>query len=313
MDNFCPECGQKNSELKIGFGTLVLDFLGDVFTFDSKIFKSLWYLVSKPGLLTKEFNDGKRARFIPPLRMFLILGVLTFSLFSALYDPAGEVAQGFKDATLDSRSSTSKINIERNHEKEKELSEGLTDEGSENTIHFTSTLLTDAQIDTLLSKVKNDSLSVEQVVDSLHLESFPAKVIATQVAKVARSGPRGFVSWVINNFTLVVLFMVPLFALLLKLLYLRKKHVYMDHLIFSLHQHSLIYVAMLPLIFIGARWLALVLFLIVLPAYTFFAMQRVYGESVFNTLWKQLFSGVSYAFVSIFVLAFFLLLGFIVF
>ena len=76
-DRFCPHCGQA----AIGDGSLkgfLEQFLGDYFTFDSKIIRSLVPLLFSPGKLTQEYLVGRRARYIPPLRMFIFLSVIFF-------------------------------------------------------------------------------------------------------------------------------------------------------------------------------------------------------------------------------------------
>ncbi len=76
-DRYCAHCGQA----AVGDGTFrsfVEQFLGDYFTFDSKIIRSVRPLLLSPGYLTAEYLAGRRARYIPPLRMFLFLSVLFF-------------------------------------------------------------------------------------------------------------------------------------------------------------------------------------------------------------------------------------------
>lgn len=74
---YCAFCGQA----VIGEDTLrsfLSHFLGDYFTFDSKIIRSAVPLLVRPGFLTAEFLAGRRARYIPPLRMFIFLSVIFF-------------------------------------------------------------------------------------------------------------------------------------------------------------------------------------------------------------------------------------------
>ncbi len=299
-NNYCPECGQKNTEIKIGIGTLIMDLLGDVFTYDSKIFKSLWYLVSKPGKLTKDFNDGKRARFVPPLRMFLVMGVVVFSVISIGGDPGEEFANGLGESG----------NLE-NVADDEEGGELKQPQGE--STRFTSNWISQEALDKMQDLASDDSLSVEAIVDSLHLESFSEKIFMTQATKIVRGGPGEMVRWIFNNFTLVIFFMVPFFAFIMKLLYFRKGFFFMDHLIFSLHQHSLVYMGFLPVILLDYSALLPFILFLVLPIYTLFAMRRVYGESWRRTVFKQVLSSVVYVLVSLFVLSFFILMGFLLF
>lgn len=75
--HYCARCGQEvitdNS-----FKAFFEQFLGDYFTFDSKIIRSVVPLIVRPGALTTEYMVGRRARYIPPLRMFIFLSILFF-------------------------------------------------------------------------------------------------------------------------------------------------------------------------------------------------------------------------------------------
>lgn len=316
-NNYCPDCGQKNSKPKIGIGTLIMDLLADVFTFDSKIFRSIWIMLSKPGLLTKEFNEGKRARFIPPLRMFLVLGVVALSLLIAGSDPFGEISEGASSA-FDEGGKQSFMNFGDSFSfkfKSAQDSTNLTGDGKSTKVetNFSSSWLDESTVDEFNALLANKNLSAENIVDSLNLDTFSEKVVVTQAARLIRGGPGQIAAWISDNFVLVVFFMVPVFALILKLLNLRNEHLFIDHLIFSLHQHSLVYLAIIPLALLGWEWLIPTLFFLVLPVYTFLAMRRVYGESVGVTAVKQLTSGVVYSIGALFALLLFIILGLLLF
>lgn len=74
---YCSACGQAAMG-EHTFKAFLHQFLGDYFTFDSKITRSLRPLLLKPGELTLEYMRGRRARYIPPLRLFIFLSVLFF-------------------------------------------------------------------------------------------------------------------------------------------------------------------------------------------------------------------------------------------
>ena len=78
---YCSECGQKNTEL-LSVKAIVKELTDNVFSFDSRFFITLKYLIIKPGFLTKEYWAGRRTTYLPPLRMYLVLSVLSFFLHS---------------------------------------------------------------------------------------------------------------------------------------------------------------------------------------------------------------------------------------
>jgi hypothetical protein len=65
---------------------LLDDFLKDYIAFDSKLFRSIVPLITKPGLITMEFLNGKRQKFIPPIRVFIFLSFIYFGLTYILND-----------------------------------------------------------------------------------------------------------------------------------------------------------------------------------------------------------------------------------
>lgn len=89
MDQYCPSCGQATYREE-DVGSFVTHFLNDYFTFDSKIFRSIQPLFSKPGLLTLEYLKGKRVKYIPPLRLFIFTSIIFFLLLGLL-DSSAEV------------------------------------------------------------------------------------------------------------------------------------------------------------------------------------------------------------------------------
>lgn len=76
----------------VHFKQFILDFLGDYFTFDSLIIRSVSPLMFNPGFLTNEFIAGRRVRYIPPLRMFIFISIVFFLILG----PVDQVVQGEK-------------------------------------------------------------------------------------------------------------------------------------------------------------------------------------------------------------------------
>ncbi|HEX6576013.1 MAG TPA: DUF3667 domain-containing protein [Gemmatimonadaceae bacterium] len=66
---FCSHCGQEDNELRVSLKRLAKDFLAEQVGLETKVPTTLWKLLSKPGLLTKEYLAGKRVRSRSPYRM----------------------------------------------------------------------------------------------------------------------------------------------------------------------------------------------------------------------------------------------------
>jgi len=89
MGNFCHNCGQSARDLKRPFFGLVRDMLGDVFSFDGRLWKTLPALMFRPGKITRSYIDGQRMRYVPPFRLFLIASVLFFLVLFSITEKQG--------------------------------------------------------------------------------------------------------------------------------------------------------------------------------------------------------------------------------
>ena len=79
---YCSECGQRYSPHHLGFHDLVHDAVHEFLHLDGKIFRTMKLLVMKPGALTREFLEGRRARYISPIRLYLTWSVIFFALIA---------------------------------------------------------------------------------------------------------------------------------------------------------------------------------------------------------------------------------------
>ena len=75
---FCQLCGQKHDDIRRPMWSFIMQIFDDVISTDSRTWRTLLTLIFVPGKLSKDYNDGKRARFLPPLRLYLITTVLFF-------------------------------------------------------------------------------------------------------------------------------------------------------------------------------------------------------------------------------------------
>ena len=98
MGIYCSECGQKNTEL-LSVKAIVKELTDNVFSFDSRFFITLKYLMIKPGFLTKEYWAGRRTTYLPPLRMYLVLSVFYFFLHSFMSEGIFENIIGKENQT----------------------------------------------------------------------------------------------------------------------------------------------------------------------------------------------------------------------
>ncbi|WP_266367852.1 DUF3667 domain-containing protein [Tellurirhabdus rosea] len=85
-DNFCPTCGQENHDLKLPLSHLLYEFVESITHFDNKLWNTLKAVFTRPGRMTSEFLEGKRARYVPPARLYVFVSVIFFFLITKFAD-----------------------------------------------------------------------------------------------------------------------------------------------------------------------------------------------------------------------------------
>ncbi len=81
---FCSQCGQKVTSQDPTVKQLFTDALADVFSWDSRVWRTIRQLLTKPGALTLDYWAGRRTRYVPPLRLYLFVSFLGFLILMPL-------------------------------------------------------------------------------------------------------------------------------------------------------------------------------------------------------------------------------------
>lgn len=202
---YCHNCGQENVEQKEPIGRVFLNLIEGLTFFNSKFFKTLIPFIVKPGLLTKEYNNGKRASFLSPIKMYFFLSFLYFLLYFTFGTNLGntvDITIG-KDVVTDS----SKISKQQKDSIYNKIAEARSKEYS----------------NWFSSKIRKLEMEAIEKDDNSTLEIMN----------------RSFLS----NIPKVVFFVMPFFALVLKLFY--RKNYYIEHLVHSLHIHSFAFLVLI--------------------------------------------------------------------
>jgi hypothetical protein len=77
---YCSACGQRALPLDLTFHEFFHEFSHELLHYDGRIFQTIRRLLLWPGFLTREYLQGHRARWIPPLRLYLTLSVIFFAV-----------------------------------------------------------------------------------------------------------------------------------------------------------------------------------------------------------------------------------------
>jgi len=79
---FCARCGQKVKPLDPTLRELAGDVAGELTDIDGRLLRSVRYLFTRPGFLSREHAEGRRASYVSPLRLYLVFSVLFFAAAS---------------------------------------------------------------------------------------------------------------------------------------------------------------------------------------------------------------------------------------
>ncbi|HXC07997.1 MAG TPA: DUF3667 domain-containing protein [Steroidobacteraceae bacterium] len=75
---YCANCGQAADVHVPSTKELIHEALEGITHSDSRLWRTLYLLWFKPGELTQEFVAGRRAAYLPPFRLYLVLSILFF-------------------------------------------------------------------------------------------------------------------------------------------------------------------------------------------------------------------------------------------
>jgi Protein of unknown function (DUF3667) len=77
---YCAACGQKAVPLSVTLHEFFHELIHETLHVDGRIFQSIRRLLLSPGFLTREYLQGRRARWISPIRLYLVFSVIFFAL-----------------------------------------------------------------------------------------------------------------------------------------------------------------------------------------------------------------------------------------
>ena len=80
---FCSQCGQRAIPPHPTVRELAGDAIGELSGWDGKLVETLRLLITRPGELTRRFLDGRRVRYVSPIRLYLGCSLAYFLVASA--------------------------------------------------------------------------------------------------------------------------------------------------------------------------------------------------------------------------------------
>ena len=308
IGRYCHICGQENIEPKETVWHLAWHFFNDITHFDGKFFTTLKDVILKPGFLSKEYVLGRRASYLNPVRMYIFTSALFFLLFFAFLRPESEslsttTVNGKTLQQVGKMDSATFAKFTANINKEDDrLPVPMTRREFQNYIDsVTSIKSVGYGSKNYSSKQEYDSLRKKGRIKDVWLKrQFIYKELEIREKyKNNAEISAAFTEKLFHSLPQMLFVSLPLFALILRLLYIRRKQFYyVSHFIFSIHLYvflfiDIFFVALISRINDFLEWKALaytvILFLLSMPVYTYLSLKNFYKQSVVKTLVKFIF------------------------
>lgn len=299
LDSYCHHCGQRDLPKRQTMRELVENFIGSFYSFESKFFRTVRYLLFKPGFLPAEYTAGKRESYFHPARAYVFISFIFFTLLFSLPDPDEDIIE------LDESDKKELGNGLKNFEKLDSLSGGslksdsIIQYGFDGKVigtkrKYSGFSLSDTPYTTVKEYDSAQQLLPEDKRDGWFERTFEIKNIELKNVYSGEDGKKrfktDFTEAFFSNFPKVLFWLLPIFALILKLLYIRRDFYYSEHLVFSVIYYNFFYLASTVILLVNQipvvrNWLiavSVIWIIIYLPI----AMKRMYKQSKRKTILK---------------------------
>jgi hypothetical protein len=279
---YCSACGQRVLHHGLALG----EFLGDaaeVITHaDSRFWRTFGPLLFRPGYLTQQYVAGRRASFLPPFRLYLVLSVVFFLLIpltSSAPDMAGKTPVQISTPAQVRAALQKEIDESKDPEEKAALQKQL------------------LQYDTISTKLVpslvGKRVDCTSFVDAGSFRPWLHGRLMTACDRIQSDHGRELGLNLLHNLGRAMFVLLPLLAALMLPLYWRQRRQYVEHLLLLLHNHAFIFLALSVLMvsehFIlsdtWAGWVGIALSLYMI-FYLYRSMRRVYGQGRFKTILK---------------------------
>ena len=313
---YCAACGQRARVRIISLWHLIREAVGDLTHLDSRLWRTMGPLLFKPGLLTNEYLAGRRARYIPPFRLYLGLSIVFFVLASFGDDP---LAIDTRDMTPEDRAEVRRQVDEGKAEALRALSERGVEvpqakPGPARPEDAATPAQQPADGTPKSAGAAGDSkprvlpdeerqATFDQACERLQLDlNIPGREAAEQrmrraCRQVSADNGMSFGRALLDNVPKMMFVFLPLLALANKGLYPFSRRYYVEHLLFFVHFHAFVFLLFglkevfdgITSTFAGGQVLSGLLLAVIvfyLPIYLYKAMRKVFRQGRLATMFK---------------------------
>jgi hypothetical protein len=335
VGRFCHVCGQENVEPKESFWHLVTHFFNDITHFDGKFFITLKDLLLKPGFLSKEYMMGRRASYLNPIRMYVFTSAIFFLLFFSVFERKGplKIVPTINGETLEKIDKMdsltfAKFTTDLNKESDRPAAPMTREEFKK----YSDTIIRVLFLDSSGLHFAGANYASVKEFDSLqHTHArqqswFKRQLIYKELElneKYHNNKLEIFSAikeGLLHKMPQMLWISLPLLALILKLMYIRRgQFYYVSHIIFSIHLYIFLFIGQLIILSISKLNKTLDLDLLTLLSviltfglfgYEYLAMKNFYSQGWIKTFFKFLLINISYIIILVLLFAFFAVFSF---
>jgi len=334
---YCHICGQENIEPKHTLWGLITHFFNDITHFDGKFFSTVKYLMWKPGFLSAEYVRGRRANYLDPVRMYIFTSAVFFLILYAnvdtnfLVESDAEVAKEKAAAIIAQRNTKITDTIFRSQATDS-TGEGGAFPGLRKGFNPKPGLAIDVNSTGDPFEYANRFRNVEEYnaaqgqLAKEDRDNWTKRMLTRRQIQLrlkyggitTKEFRTALLDKFVHSFPYLLFISLPLYALYLKLLYLRnKKNFYVDHMIFLIHLYVFTFIVLTVYFAFGAinnrldtSWIDILKFALFIfgIVYTVRAMRRYYEQGWLKTVVKfivfNILTGISMLFLFLLFLGF---------
>jgi len=235
---YCAACGQRHEPHLHTVAHFAAEAFESISHADSRLWKTLWYLVSRPGFLTREFFEGRRVRYLPPFRLYLVISVV---FFLALGAPEGPMIIDDSNMAATDLDGAKAAPVGEAIKKAEEVARAATAEEAD-------------EAEPKPAKGLARQNAVTEFCDEFKAYDPRANKnyerLQAACARVAEDHGAGLGRAIVHNIPKAMFVFLPLLALAMKPLYWRPKRYYVEHLLFLIHNHAFVFLVLAILAFL---------------------------------------------------------------
>lgn len=341
-DIYCSKCSQKR-HIHLDMGHIVHEFVHNTLHLDGKFFRMLHH-VFVPGKVTNDFLAGQQKKYPHPVRFFIVVSGLFLISVLALFGEGmmegfstvnSKGAAGLKDVYKPVLGPSISFALRIESFFADSTSRGLPKNQLDSLYWQVFQMKRDSMLWLITQRnISGDGFSItfgdgapirdlfvmdpDSLIKKHNLDaSTPISEMLTRQGIRATQEPSGLVKRYLGNFAFSIVAMVLLQALIIKLLYFKRKRLYAEHVVYLMHQSvvamlSLVLISLLIKVFPDAALYIFLAWLLWFFAFGYASMKAVYKQSHLLTSFKYLVFSGSYFFVAFVVLVLNLFLAIVI-